>query len=178
MRFSFKFIRGSEVAFKKRNKRKRKLSSESKSSPIRSHKHEHLQMNKRRDYERQSSSMPSNNGSRNPEEHLIFAAVCVVLPAERWVYLQTASFSHVLDVGSLQLRRIFVPVRWGLFADSLQSVQGAFDVTDLCSEGVYGLHGTIQLLAASHQSVHALWEATCKAGDENAGAKVNEMMAT
>lgn len=63
-------------------------------------------MNKRRDYERQSSSMPSSDGSKNPEVHLIFAAVCV-LPAERWVYLQTASFSHVLDVGSLQLGCVF-----------------------------------------------------------------------
>lgn len=46
----------------------------------------------------------------------------------------------------------------GLLADTLQSIQGAFDVADLCRQGVYRLHGTIQLLAASHQRVHALWQ--------------------
>lgn len=58
-----------------------------------------------------------------------------------------------------------------LLADRLQRVQGAFDVADLCGQGVYGLHGAIQLLAASHQRVHALWEPKCKAGDEKAAAK-------
>lgn len=118
-------------------------------------------MNKQRDYERQSSSMPSSNVSRNPEVHLIFAAVCVCYLQKGWGYLQTASWD-VLDVGSLQLGCVFVPQTWGcvwgggLLADRLQSIQGAFDVTDLCSQGVNGLHGTIQLLAASHQCVHAL----------------------
>lgn len=57
------------------------------SAEISQHKHGHLQMmNKRRDYERQSSSMPSSNGSRNPEVHLIFAAVCVC-------YLQKGGFT-------------------------------------------------------------------------------------
>lgn len=95
---------------------------------------------------------------------LIFAAVYVcVLLAERWLYLQTASFSHVLDVGSLRLGCVVVPDRWGLLANRLQSIKGAFDVTDLCGKAVYGLHGTIQLLAASHQCVHALWETQCEA---------------
>lgn len=49
-----------------------------------------------------------------------------------------------------------------LLADRLQRVQSAFDVTDLCRQGVYRLHGAIQLLAASHQRVHALWEPRCK----------------
>lgn len=49
-----------------------------------------------------------------------------------------------------------------LLADCLQRVQSAFDVTDLCRQGVYRLHGAIQLLTASHQRVHALWEQRCK----------------
>lgn len=80
--------------------------------------------------------------------------------------LADSLIQDVLDVGSLQLGYVIVPGRWELLADRLQSVQGAFDVTDLCSQGVYGLHGTVQLLAASHQRVHALWEPRYKAGNE------------
>lgn len=50
-----------------------------------------------------------------------------------------------------------------LLAQGLQSIQSALDVTDLCGQRVYGLHGAIQLLAAGHQSVHALWEPKHKA---------------
>lgn len=59
-----------------------------------------------------------------------------------------------------------------LLADRLQRVQSAFNVADLRSQSVYGLHGTIQLLTASHQCVHALWEPECNAGDEKAAAKL------
>lgn len=50
-----------------------------------------------------------------------------------------------------------------LLAQGLQRVQSTLDITDLCGQCVYGLHGAIQLLAAGHQSVHALWEPKHKA---------------
>ncbi len=72
------------------------------STEISQHKHCHLKMiNKQRDYKRPLSSMPSSNGSKNPEVQLIFAAVCV-LPTEKWVRLQTAFF-----------RMCLMPDRWG-----------------------------------------------------------------
>lgn len=45
---------------------------------------------------------------------------------------------------------VFGPDRGGLLADRLQGIQSAFDVPDLSSQSVYGLHGTIQLLTAGH----------------------------
>lgn len=97
--FHDNFIRGSESASKKKREKAQLREQIKPNSEISQHKHGHLQMmNKRRDYERQSSSMPSSNGSRNPEVHLIFAAVCV-LPAERWINLQTASFRMCLMLG-------------------------------------------------------------------------------
>lgn len=162
MTFSFNFIRESEVALKKKkkkttNKKKREEEAQpreqNETNSISQHKHSHLQMmNKRRDYERQSSSMPSSNGSRNPEVRLIVAAVCVC-------YLQKGEFTcrQPRSVICFAAGMCFRAGQVGLLADGLQGIEGAFDVTDLCSQGVYGLHGTIQLLAASHQCVHTLY---------------------
>lgn len=53
----------------------------------------------------------------------------------------------------------FYSRRWRraeLLTDGLQSVQGAFDVSDLRCQRVDGLHRAVQLLTAGHQSVHAL----------------------
>ena len=50
-------------------------------------------------------------------------------------------------------------VGWaGLLADGLQRVQCALDVVYLSGQGVYGLHGAIQLLTTRHQGVHSLRE--------------------
>lgn len=58
-----------------------------------------------------------------------------------------------------------------LLAEGLQRVQGALDVTDLRGQCVYGLHGSIQLFAACHQRVHALWEHKHTALSEEDAAK-------
>ncbi len=90
----------------------RKLSREQiKPDSIPQHKHGHPQMmNKRRDYERQSSSMPSSNGSRNPEVHFIF--ICVCATCSKVGLLADSLVCHVPDVGTLQLGCVFVLDRW------------------------------------------------------------------
>lgn len=77
-----------------------------------------------------------------PDSTGVFAAVCVcVLPAHGWV-----GCTHAPDARPLHLGCLFMV----LLANCLQSVKGAFDIAYLRSQVVYGLHGTIQLLAASH----------------------------
>lgn len=61
-----------------------------------------------------------------------------------------------------------------LLAQGLQRVQSTLDITDLCGQCVYGLHGAIQLLAAGHQSVHTLWEPKHKARNKKDEAKWSE----
>lgn len=91
-----------------------------------------------------------------------------VLPAAGVELFANSLVQDVLNVGSLQLGCFFSTEQVGLLADCLQSFQGAFDVTDLCSQSVYGLHGTIQLFTTSHQCVHALWEQKHKVDHEKA----------
>lgn len=114
-------------------------------------------MNKQTDTERDHPTCRGAMVPGSPEVHCIFIAVCVcVLPARgcftRRQRCSGCAWCWIFAAGGVTCIRVT-----GLFADSLQSVQGAFDVADLSSQGVYGLHGTIQLLAASHQSVHTLY---------------------
>lgn len=100
--------------------------------------------------------MPSSNSVRTPDVHA--AAVCVCATC-RWEEL----LAHILSGGCCWISAAGECVcvclyRWKeLLANGFQSVQGAFDVTDLCGQGVYGLHGAVQLLTASHQRVHTLY---------------------
>ena len=56
-------------------------------------------------------------------------------------------------------------------AEGLQKLQSALDVTDLSGQCVYGLHGAVQLLAARHKSVHALWEPKRKTSNKEDASK-------
>lgn len=115
-------------------------------------------MDKRRDDERQSPSKPRGKVSRDSDTGALHLCCSVsVVPAKGAELLADSLVHNVLDVESLlQLACHCTNTCRGLLADSLQGVQGAFDVTDLCGQRVYGLHGAVQLLAASHQCVHAL----------------------
>lgn len=79
----------------------------------------------------------------------LYCNVCV-LPAKGLRLLASILFVDECSVESLQVGVVFGAGGRGLLPDRFKSIQGAFDVTDLGRQCVYGLHGAIQLLTASH----------------------------